>query len=79
MSEYFHQTLSDQGKLSLEDIVKFMRQILSALQYLHEKSIVTRCLAPDNILITDDGDIKLFNFGLYYMTHGGKSVSFPIG
>nr|XP_018914620.1 PREDICTED: TBC domain-containing protein kinase-like protein isoform X2 [Bemisia tabaci] len=79
VSEYFHQTLSDQGKLSLEDIVKFMRQILSALQYLHEKSIVTRCLAPDNILITDDGDIKLFNFGLYYMTHGGKSVSFPIG
>lgn len=33
----------------------------------------------DNVLVDDGGNIKLFNYGLYYMTNGGKYVTFPIG
>ena len=30
-------------------------------------------------LFTLQGDAKLHNYGLYYMTEGGKVVKFPIG
>lgn len=36
-------------------------------------------LEPSNILLDSDRNIKLFNFGLYYMTNSGKYISFPIG
>ena len=30
-------------------------------------------------IFCDKGDIKMSNYGLYYMTEGGETVSFPIG
>jgi polo-like kinase 1 len=42
----------------------FMRQILLGCQYLHENKIIHRDLKPANILINDQMEIKLGNFGL---------------
>jgi polo-like kinase 1 len=42
----------------------FMRQILLGCQYLHENKIIHRDLKPANILINDQMEIKIGNFGL---------------
>lgn len=42
----------------------YFTEILYGLQYLHEKGIVYRDLKPENLLIGEDGHIKIADFGL---------------
>jgi len=78
VTEYHPQSLKSQ-RLTLDEVVKVAFQSLQALSYLNERGIVHRSLCPENIVLTDSGDIQLFNYGLYYMTGGGLDVSFPLG
>lgn len=79
VAEYSGDPLSTRHDLSTEEIVKISFQTLSALRHMNELDLVHRHLSPDNILIKNNGDVQLYNYGLYYMTDGGKNVSFPIG
>ena len=57
---YLHQY-----KFFMEDTVKFiMIQVYHALNYLHSKNILYRDLKPENIMISDNGFIRLIDFGL---------------
>lgn len=44
--------------------VWFMRQILSAVKHLHDRSVVHLDLKPENILLSENKQIKLIDFGL---------------
>ncbi|XP_030758125.1 TBC domain-containing protein kinase-like protein [Sitophilus oryzae] len=59
-------------------IKKIAYQILQGLSLLHSLKIVHRCLSNENILLQDNDNIKLFNYGLYYMTDNGALVPFPV-
>ena len=79
VSESSGEPLRNKENLSLDHIIKIGYQCLLGLQHMNKLGLVHRHLSPDNILINKNGDVQLYNFGLYYMTDGGKSVSFPIG
>ena len=79
VTEYSGNPLSTRHDLSTKEIIKISFQSLLALRCMNELDLVHRHLSPDNILIKKNGDVQLYNYGLYYMTDGGKNVSFPIG
>ena len=50
--------------LTLEESLRYARQVLQALRYAHALGIVHRDIKPSNIMITPQGDVKLLDFGL---------------
>ena len=56
--------LNEQGKLSINDGVKFLLPVLSALGAAHKLGIVHRDIKPENILISKEGRVKIADFGL---------------
>lgn len=48
-----------------EDMARmYIAEVVLALEYLHSLSIVHRDLKPDNLLVTEDGHIKVTDYGL---------------
>lgn len=56
--------IEQQGTLTWKETVHFMSQILCALQHAHSKGIVHRDMKPQNIMLTENGDIKVTDFGI---------------
>jgi serine/threonine protein kinase len=54
----------DLHKLSIDDRLRLFREVCSAVQYAHEKSVIHRDLKPGNILITKGGVPRLLDFGI---------------
>ena len=53
-----------QTGLTLEESLRYTRQVLEALRYAHARGIVHRDIKPSNIMITPKGHVKLLDFGL---------------
>src|SRR5262245_27062889 len=51
-------------RLSINEKLKLFRQVCSAVQHAHQRLVVHRDLKPSNILITEDGEPKLLDFGI---------------
>jgi serine/threonine protein kinase len=52
------------GPIPLAETLPIARQIAEALEAAHEQGIIHRDLKPANIKVTDDGTVKVLDFGL---------------
>ena len=66
MREYSGKTLAQLGPLSLTQWQDFAERLLRAVGLLHRRQILHRDIKPENLHWSDDGELRLLDFGLAY-------------
>ncbi|RXM96177.1 Maternal embryonic leucine zipper kinase, partial [Acipenser ruthenus] len=64
-------------RLSEDEARIFFRQIVSAIAYVHSQGYAHRDLKPENLLIDEDHNLKLIDFGLCAKPKRSKTQSVP--
>ncbi len=78
----------DEHRLNVTQRLMLFENVCAAVQYAHQNLIVHRDLKPSNILVTENGTVKLLDFGIakilrtheedtVYLTHTGIHVMTP--
>src|SRR5438046_2737245 len=60
--------LLNRGAIALPQVFAVMHGVLQALDYAHRHAIVHRDMKPENVLISDEGDVKVADFGIARLT-----------
>ena len=81
--EYVHgdqiDRYCDQRRLEVRGRIHLFLQVLDAVAKAHSNLIVHRDLKPSNILVSNDGRVKLLDFGIAKLIEAGGEESFTVG
>ncbi len=64
-------TLKDiisEGKLTTQKAVDYALQIAAGIEHAHRKDIIHRDIKPQNVIVSNDGTVKIVDFGIARMT-----------
>jgi len=67
--EYVHgdtlkEKIQKQGALPMEDVLRYGIELCSAIEHAHAAHIIHRDIKPQNVIISDQGTVKLADFGI---------------
>ena len=56
--------IMDEGRISPDRAIRIATEVLDALDYIHSNGVVHRALKPENIMVDEEDNIKLIDFGI---------------
>ena len=68
-----YNVVKQSGPLNLRSAIKYTRQILEGVEYLHQHHIIQRVIKGLHILLDKLNNIKLADFDTLTSTHGTKT------
>jgi len=74
--------ICEKGKFTEKDAAETIRQVLEAVNYLHERNVVHRDLKPENLLYltrTPDSSLVLADFGIAKMLNSNEVLTTMAG
>ena len=63
------------GKLTSRETVHFISQILKALEHAHANGVVHRDIKPQNIMLLDNGQLRMMDFGIARISRAENQLS----
>ncbi len=66
------------GKISIEEAIKIFTPVMDALSAVHATGMIHRDVTPDNIYVTDKGEVRLLDFGAARYSMGDRSMSLDV-
>ncbi|MGI6183842.1 MAG: protein kinase domain-containing protein [Candidatus Fimadaptatus sp.] len=69
------QFIAQRGRLAPNEAINITREILSAVSHAHKQHIIHRDLKPQNILLADDGMVKVSDFGIAQQKDSGNTIN----
>jgi eukaryotic-like serine/threonine-protein kinase len=66
-------------KFSTAEIVNLCRQVAEALDYAHQRGIVHRDIKPSNLILTENGQVKLTDFGIAHFEDASLTLKTRAG
>jgi eukaryotic-like serine/threonine-protein kinase len=58
------EMIAEKGKLSIEETIGIVGDLLAALAFAHDKQIYHRDIKPGNVMFDRDGQLKIIDFGI---------------
>ena len=65
----------DARELDTPARIRLFIQVLEAVSYAHRRQVLHRDLKPSNILVTEQGDVRLLDFGVARLLRGDTDAS----